>query len=150
MPDAIVLYHLEDFQPEDSALEKRRNVCERILAAGLACVVIGGAIKGAVLQISSVIKHASNMKTCTTFTGRAGPDGELFYRYSETIAGALEHHFKKDNSKMCGTQCLDLTHGGTWNGYLAIGPAKSFNHKLRCGPELNFNNCDSGGKGDLH
>ncbi|KAM0337610.1 hypothetical protein ACHAPU_011534 [Fusarium lateritium] len=164
MPDALALYHLEDFQPEDSALEKRRNVrvCERILAAGSACVVIGGAIKGAVLQISSAIKHASNMKTCTSFTGRAGPDGELFYRYSsagrncdttaeqETIAGALEHHFKKDNSKMCGTVCLDLTHGGTWNGYLAIGPAKSFNHKLHCGPELNFNNCDSGGKGDLH
>ncbi|WZH42128.1 uncharacterized protein QYS62_003096 [Fusarium acuminatum] len=161
MPNAVAQYHLEDFQPEDSALEKRRNVrvCERILAAGSACVVIGGAIKSAVLQISSSIKHASNMKTCTTFTGRAGPNGELFYRYrrhcdttaqQETIAGALEHHFKKHGTKMCGTQCLDLTHGGTWNGYLAIGPAKSFDHKSYCGPELSFNNCDSGGKNDLH
>jgi hypothetical protein len=26
MPDALALYHLEDFQPEDSALEKRRNI----------------------------------------------------------------------------------------------------------------------------
>jgi hypothetical protein len=31
--------------------------------------------------LGSSIKHALNMKTCTTFTGRAGPDGELFYRY---------------------------------------------------------------------
>jgi hypothetical protein len=51
---------------------------------------------------------------------------------------------------MCGTVCLDLTYGGIWNGYLTIGPIKSFNHKLYCGLELNFNNCDLGGKGDLY
>ncbi|SPJ93363.1 uncharacterized protein FTOL_13969 [Fusarium torulosum] len=51
MPDALVLYYLKDFQPEDSILEKRRNirVCERILAARLVYIIIRGAIKGAIL-----------------------------------------------------------------------------------------------------
>jgi hypothetical protein len=32
--------------------------------------------------LGSAIKYASNMKTYTSFIGRVGPDGELFYRYS--------------------------------------------------------------------
>ncbi|KAF5707065.1 amino acid transporter AAT family [Fusarium globosum] len=113
MPDLIALYHLEDFESEGPALEKRRNVrvCERILAITSHCVVIGKALKDGILQISSAIKHASNVETCTTFTGRAGPGGNLFYRYhgtfqsngrhcdttaeQETIAGAIERHIKR-------------------------------------------------------
>ncbi|GKU08152.1 hypothetical protein FLAG1_09971 [Fusarium langsethiae] len=105
-------------------------------------------------QRDAVVKHASNVKTCSTFTGYAGPNREIFYRYrstgrycdttaeQETIAGAIEHHIKKHGSKVCGTECLDLSHGGTWNGYLAIGPAKSFDHKAYCEPELSFGSCE--------
>jgi hypothetical protein len=63
MPDSLALYHLEDFESEDSALEKRRHVtvslshgvlltvlislkvCERIITITSHCVIIGGAIK---------------------------------------------------------------------------------------------------------
>ncbi|KAF5724847.1 hypothetical protein FMUND_403 [Fusarium mundagurra] len=168
MPDLVALYHLEDFESEDSALEKRRNVrvCERILAVTSQCIVIGNALKDGIIQISSAIKHASNVQTCTTFTGRAGPGGNLFYRYhetcqsngrhcdttaeQETIAGAIERHIKRHGHKICGTECLNLTHGGTWNGYLLIGPADKFDHNVECGPEISFQHCDSGGKGDLN
>ncbi|KAH7237105.1 uncharacterized protein BKA55DRAFT_597584 [Fusarium redolens] len=144
MPNSLALYHLEDFESEDSALEKRRNVrvCERIITITSHC--------DGILQISSAIKHASNVKTCSTFTGRAGPNGDLFYCYRETIAGAIEHHIKKHGHKIWGTQCLDLTHGGTWNGYLLIGLASNFDHKAYCGPEVSFKHCDSGGKGDIN
>ncbi|KAI1071037.1 hypothetical protein LB507_011493 [Fusarium sp. FIESC RH6] len=147
---------------ERSDAKRGGAVCEKILAASASCVVVGGFIRSAAIQFSSVVKHASNVQTCSTFTGYAGPDREIFYRYrstgrhcdttaeQETIAGAIEHHIKKHGSKLCGTECLDLSHGGTWNGYLAIGPAKSFDHKAYCGPELNFGSCDSGGKGDLN
>ncbi|KAF5685607.1 hypothetical protein FCIRC_3393 [Fusarium circinatum] len=144
MPDLIALYHLEDFESEESALEKRRNV------------------RDGILQISSAIKHASNVQTCTTFTGRAGPGGNLFYRYhsngrhcdttaeQETIAGAIKRHIKRHGHKICGTECLNLTHGGTWDGYLLIGPADKFDDSAECGPEISFQHCDSGGKGDLN
>ncbi|KAK2674377.1 hypothetical protein RAB80_009361 [Fusarium oxysporum f. sp. vasinfectum] len=169
MPDSLALYHLEDFESEDfesedSALEKRRHVtvCERIITITSHCVIIGGAIKDGILQISAAIKHASNVKTCSTFIGHAGPNSNLFYRYrstgrhcdttaeQETIAGAIEHHIKNHGHKLCGTQCLELTHGGTWHGYLLIGPASNFDHKAYCGPEVSFKHCDSGGKGDIN
>ncbi|KAH6956221.1 hypothetical protein DER45DRAFT_539010 [Fusarium avenaceum] len=68
----------------------------------------------------------------------------------ETIAGALEHYSKKNNSKMSGTPCRDLTYRGAWTSYFTVGPVKSFNHKLHCGPGLDLDNCASGGKDDLH
>ncbi|KAF5237860.1 hypothetical protein FANTH_10574 [Fusarium anthophilum] len=152
MPDSLALYHLEDFESDDSVLEKRRHVtvCERIITITSHCVIIGGAIKDGILSISAAIKHASNVKTCSTFTGHAGPNGNLFYRYRETIAGAIEHHIKNHGHKICGTQCLELTHGGTWHGYLLIGPASNFDHKAYCGPQVSFEHCDSGGKGDMN
>ncbi|KAH7236525.1 hypothetical protein BKA59DRAFT_549223 [Fusarium tricinctum] len=55
LANLLLLYtYLRDFQPENIALEKNRNVrvCERILAAGSACIVIEGAIKGTVLQVT--------------------------------------------------------------------------------------------------
>ncbi|KAJ0141878.1 Uncharacterized protein HZ326_15280 [Fusarium oxysporum f. sp. albedinis] len=179
MPDSLALYHLEDFESEDSALEKRRHVtvslyhgglptvlisvkvCERIITITSHCVIIGGAIK-LTWRSGAAIKHASNVKTCSTFTGHAGPNSNLFYRYrstgrhcdttaeQETIAGAIEHHIKNHGHKICGTQCLELTHGGTWHGYLLIGPASNFDHKAYCGPEVSFKHCDSGGKGDIN
>ncbi|KAM5522391.1 hypothetical protein FOXYSP1_16282 [Fusarium oxysporum f. sp. phaseoli] len=164
MPDSLALYHLEDFESEDSALEKRRHVtvCERIITITSHCVIIGGAIKERTWRSGAAIKHASNVKTCSTLTGHAGPNSNLFYRYrstgrhcdttaeQETIAGAIEHHIKNHGHKICGTQCLELIHGGTWHGYLLIGPASKFDHKAYCGPEVSFKHCDSGGKGDIN
>lgn len=61
------------------------------------------------------------------------------------------HYFKNQNSgKLCRTECLDLTHGGTWDGYLLIGPASHFDSNMYCGPKLPFKHCDSGGKEDVH
>ncbi|KAF9774440.1 hypothetical protein IL306_007517 [Fusarium sp. DS 682] len=54
MPDALALYHLENFESEGSALEKRRvvKVCERITTTTSDCVVTGDAIKDGILDIS--------------------------------------------------------------------------------------------------
>ncbi|KAF9774441.1 hypothetical protein IL306_007518 [Fusarium sp. DS 682] len=66
----------------------------------------------------------------------------------ETIAGAIKWHVKNHGSKIDGTQCLKLTHGGTWSGYLAMGPACNFDRSAYCGPGVSFEHCDSGGKGE--
>ena len=49
----------------------------------------------------------------------------------ETISGAIEHHLKTvENGQLCSTDCLDLTHGGTWNGFLLIGPETTLNASI--------------------
>lgn len=56
---------------------------------------------------------------------------------ASTIQGAIKHHLQTtDGSKLCGTECLDLTHSGTWSGYLLIGPTSSFKSTTYCGPVL--------------
>lgn len=117
------------------------------------------------------------MGTCTTFTCRAGPDGgacKLCYCVLSIDIGTNTQTFsllveigirlqnrkpltvhssitpKRNNSKMRGTPCRDLTYRGTWTSYFTVGPVKSFNYKLHYGPELDLDNCASGGKDDLH
>ncbi|TQB67561.1 hypothetical protein MPDQ_005256 [Monascus purpureus] len=64
----------------------------------------------------------------------------------ETIHGALYHYLTTvDNDKVCGTQCLSLDHGGTYEGYLKLGKEAYFDSSVYCGPLLSFVNCASGG-----
>jgi hypothetical protein len=108
--------------------------------------------------VATEIKDLSNQRSCATFTGQT--DG-VTYRYHAngkncdttaeqvTIAGAIEHHIKHvDGGKLYGTECLDLTHGGTWDGFLLIGPTYGFDSKMYYGPKLNFGSCNSRGKND--
>ncbi|KAF5232957.1 hypothetical protein FAUST_8445 [Fusarium austroamericanum] len=157
MPEDMEQYHLQGLELKDTALETRRKykICERFPAVGASCDAIGETIMGIYGQLGGTAKYTTKMKMSGTFTGYAGPNNELFYRYRsldimcdttgerEAIAGAIEHHIKKHGSKVCGTECLHLTpQGGPWNGYLAIGPAESFDHEAYCGPKLSFKHCD--------
>ncbi|UZP38630.1 hypothetical protein NXS19_006446 [Fusarium pseudograminearum] len=116
LSEDMVQYHLQGLEPEDSALETRRKykICERFPAAGASCDAVGE-------TIMVVQPYTTKTKMSGTFTGYAGPNNELFYRYlsldimcdttgeREAIAGAIEHHTKKHGSKVCGTECLHLT-----------------------------------------
>ncbi|KAH6887094.1 hypothetical protein B0T10DRAFT_490696 [Thelonectria olida] len=159
MPAAFASYELENYE---GSLEKRRdvNICDVVSALG-ACVTILAEIKNVVLEISAAIKSNSDQKKCSTITGYAGPKGDVKYKYrsegrncdttaqQDTIAGAIEHHLKNRGTKLCRTECLQLTHGGTWHGYLLLGPAKDFNSNMYCGAHLSYGHCDHGGKYDL-
>ncbi|QPC77963.1 hypothetical protein HYE68_008715 [Fusarium pseudograminearum] len=167
-PDATFQYVLEDFEVAngmDSSLQERTNVrvCEYPSVQHLAnCVAIVSSLQSMGIALGNAIKTLSKSNSCETVSGTAG-NGKVKYRYyatgrhcdttaeASTIAGAIEHHLKHvSGGKLCRTECLDLTHGGTWNGYLLIGPASKFESDMYCGPKLPFTSCDSGGKGDLH
>ncbi|CZT20862.1 uncharacterized protein RCC_06722 [Ramularia collo-cygni] len=109
--------------------------------------------------MSTGIKDVTNERSCGIFRGAYN---DVAYRYTATgthcdttaeqatIGGAIEHHIKEiDGGKVCGMECLNLSHGGTWSGYLLIGPRSSFDNSVYCGPTLSFNHCDSGGKNDF-
>lgn len=68
----------------------------------------------------------------------------------EVIGDAIEKHLKNtDNGNLCGTECLHFTHGGTWNGYLLIGPYGYFDDKKECGANLDYKQCTNGVKNDF-
>jgi hypothetical protein len=172
-PDRWIRYDLEvpaDMTPDvsiskvdtaDDSLVKRQQVkvCQA-LGAAASCIGMGDSVHQICDGIARKIKDLSNERDCGTV---AGSIGSVTYRYHSegqncdttaaqyTIAGAIEYHIKHvNNVKLCQTECLDLTHGGTWNGYLLIGPSNGFDSSKYCGPKLGFGNCDAGGKKDFN
>ena len=161
-PDIWVQYDLDipiNANSSSAGLERRQDVkiCQAIATAA-ACVTIGNSLYKLAGSMSKTIKDASNLKSCGTFSATTYG---ISYRYQAngkncdttaeqaTIAGAIEHHLQTvNNGVICNTECLDLTHGGTWDGYLLIGPANNFDSSVYCGPSLSFNTCTNGGKND--
>lgn len=68
----------------------------------------------------------------------------------KTISGATKKYLTNvEHNNVCGTQCLCLDHGGTWDGWLKLGPIKGFNDNAYCGPRVSFERCLSGGNNDI-
>ncbi|EME40036.1 hypothetical protein DOTSEDRAFT_74790 [Dothistroma septosporum NZE10] len=170
-PSRWMLYDLEmPFGPlnqseiMETSIERRTQVtaCERVAAFAASCFVIGNSLKPIVTYLGNVIINARDQRSCGTFTGAVSG---VTFRYQAngkncdttaeeaTIQGAIAYHLSTvDNGQLCATECLDLTHGGTWDGYLLIGPTNSFDSSAYCGPQLTkdmFSKCSSGGKKDV-
>ncbi|KAH7127916.1 hypothetical protein B0J13DRAFT_564725 [Dactylonectria estremocensis] len=100
--------------------------------------------------LGSLIGKTSKTKPCINFGGVLGKQGEITYRYQtdgahcysaneqKTIREAIIESIKRDEIPATGTQCLDLTKGGDWDGYLLIGRTDGFDHDIYCGPEFDF------------
>ncbi|TGO40703.1 hypothetical protein BHYA_0033g00570 [Botrytis hyacinthi] len=69
---------------------------------------------------------------------------------AKTLQGAIKHHLTTtDGNSLYSTECLDLTHSGTWSGFLLIEPTNSFDSTMYCGPSLPIGACTSGRKKDI-
>ena len=102
---------------------------------------------------------------CDGFNGQAGPGNSISYMYSshtdwgrkdtisletlarqvrdcnpanerKAIARAVIDHISKYGATLSKTRCLDLSEGGSVNGYLIIGPTEGFRYDMNCGPRL--------------
>jgi len=104
---------------------------------------------------------------CDNFQGQAGPGNSISYMYSsrtdwggkdtmgietlakqvrdcnagterKAIARAVINHIGKYGTKLSRTECLDLSEGGSVNGYLIIGPTEDFRYKynINCVPKF--------------
>ncbi|CCF59332.1 hypothetical protein KAFR_0G03000 [Kazachstania africana CBS 2517] len=66
-----------------------------------------------------------------------------------TIEGALDKAFGNYvRFNKAGIWCMELTHGGSWKGFLLIGPNEDWPSYIWCG-DGGKNTCVSGGKGDI-
>lgn len=54
----------------------------------------------------------------------------------KAIARAVINHIGKYGTKLGRTECLDLSEGGSVNGYLVIGPTEGFRYNMNCGPKF--------------
>ncbi|KAJ5713179.1 uncharacterized protein N7483_010360 [Penicillium malachiteum] len=137
----------------ESSLSERTDVtvCVHSLKAASNCAGIGTFLIALVKIISSSVYGLSkeNYKDISYIYYASGSNCDTTAK-KDTIAGALKHYFEKiDKIEICDTECLRMDHGGTWDGWLKIGPTASFDKDAYCGPELSFSSCTSGGEGDI-
>ncbi|KAF7164055.1 hypothetical protein CNMCM6106_000749 [Aspergillus hiratsukae] len=133
--------------------------CLAVLGGVLSCITIGGFIIQMCQYLAGGIKALSDQHSCSSMSGTI--EGVRFTYHStgqhcdttaqrDAIAGAIKKFVSNvEHDKICGTLCLRLDHGGTWNGWLKLGPVGSFNENAYCGSGLPFNSCVSGGNNDI-
>lgn len=110
-------------------------------------------------QIGSQLYTDASNDDCTIHSGSID---DLYYRvYATTtggncestaevgtIQGALYNWIQTEyeNGDLCGSQCVRLSHGGTWTGWLAISTSSSALNSFTCDSSVSVPNCGSCGK----
>ncbi|KAJ7463192.1 hypothetical protein FB451DRAFT_1403835 [Mycena latifolia] len=146
---------LEYFEPNAPTLEKRLRRpsiadCIKIASAVSTCFTLGNNIR----SVGSWIKNRSDANDCSTHAGSI--DG-IQWRYSAigsncdstalmtTIRGAVDAFLEEDVDGRCQNVCFQMTHGGTWTGYLSVTPTGS-PAPVDCGT-TNYGSCELHGDG---
>ncbi|KAG2001286.1 hypothetical protein GB937_010305 [Aspergillus fischeri] len=137
------------------------NVCHGILVVLLFVLLCLGIldILGYFLGLPTLIRGLSDQQSCRHLTGTFDNVNWSFYATGQqcdatvqesTIQGAIAEYIRNAaHGKICGTQCLRLDHGGTWNGWLKLGLVSSFNEDAYCGVGLPFDICISDGNDNI-
>ncbi|KAF4211816.1 hypothetical protein CNMCM5878_002017 [Aspergillus fumigatiaffinis] len=155
--DVCVMLALDWHQRRASDKRTLINVCHGILVLLLLALVCLGIldILGYFLGLPTLIRDLSDQHSCRHMTGAFDNVKWSFYATGQhcdttaqesTIQGAIAEYIRNaENGTICGTQCLRLDHGGTWNGWLKLGSVSSFNEDAYCGVGLPLDKCISGG-----
>lgn len=119
------------------------------------CYAGAGAIFTAAILISNQLKKDSNSNDCSVHYGSA--DG-ISWKVSasgrncdttaqqNTIQGSIDEWVDSVGDKLCGVHCLEMTHGGTWHGYVTIAPPGEDPSNYYCGSSTQTGACVSGGE----
>ncbi|GFF25097.1 hypothetical protein IFM46972_01282 [Aspergillus udagawae] len=137
------------------------NVCLAILMALLLALLCLDTldILGYSPRLTGVLRGLSDEHSCRRMTDTFDNVKWSFYATGQhcntttqeaTFQGAIAEYIRNAaNGTICGTQCLRLDHGGTWNGLLKLGSVSSFNENAYCSIGLPFDKCISGGNDDI-
>jgi hypothetical protein len=105
---------------------------------------------------------ASNNHDCSYHSGQSegisyqvhatGSGGCSTTAQEDTIAGGLKAYFDANDGQICEVRCLDQSHGGSYDGYLKIGPLGEDLSQYKCDSSISFPNssCTKGGKNTLN
>ncbi|KAI1131822.1 hypothetical protein F5Y10DRAFT_261761 [Nemania abortiva] len=136
----------------DGDLQKRRRVdyCIRDPARSGVCVALSGAVSGVAFGIASLLKSDSSGNDCKAHSGSVDNVHWTVYAQGKhcdttaqlsTIAGAISDYLRAQGGNVCGVHCIRLTHGGTWQGYVTLGPEDEVLDNYYCGSAYHFGNC---------
>lgn len=123
------------------------------------CVAVSGIIGQIGTGIAGVVKGKSDKHDCSAVDGTVARANYRVYATGRncdttaqlgTIAGAIDKYLRDVDSEICGTHCIQLTHGGTWTGYVVLAPAGTEVDSFYCGSAYKFGSCATGGKNDNH
>ncbi|OJJ01308.1 hypothetical protein ASPVEDRAFT_886360 [Aspergillus versicolor CBS 583.65] len=159
-PDRWLQISLNETGPAHALMERTPvTVCERVIMTASACSVLINFVKPMVMSLAGTIKGLSDQGSCNSMHGTYETLSWMYHSSGRncdttaqhaTIAGAIKKYLEEVNgNRLCSTECLRMDHGGTWDGWLKIGPTKNFNKDAYCGPSLTFSNCLSGGNNDI-
>ncbi|KAJ7124264.1 hypothetical protein C8R44DRAFT_783245 [Mycena epipterygia] len=139
VPVLYVKTELERFEHNTSAtIEKRTDItdCIKYVQSGQACFEITSNIRTIGSTIATVAFGSSSAKDCSVHTGSidgvqwryfgTGPGSECDTSAElKTIRGALDAFLQDSVQGECQEVCLQMTHGGTWTGFLSVSPVGS-------------------------
>ncbi|KAF5879133.1 uncharacterized protein Bfra_006338 [Botrytis fragariae] len=134
MPERWIRYDLTPINTTTSgtSLVSRTNVrvCERVLTIITQCLTIVNIVVTLSDTIGAAIKSLSDAGSCGKSSGSLDGVSWVYYATGrncdttaevKTIQGAIKQHLiTTDGNSLCSTECLDLTHSGTWSGFLLI------------------------------
>ncbi|KAJ6568641.1 hypothetical protein B0H19DRAFT_845771, partial [Mycena capillaripes] len=119
-------------------IEKRTDIndCIKYVQSGSACFDITSNIRTIGSTIATVAYGSSNALDCSVHTGSidgvqwryfgTGPGSECDTSAElKTIRGAIDAFLQDSVQGECQEVCLQMTHGGTWTGFLSVSPVGS-------------------------
>lgn len=169
--DKLVMgYHEIDLEAYEKtgetglALSERRKVkiCGfEFHVTGMGCITLAGVGVSMGLGIGNLVDKMSKQRTCSP-----QEFDNINYQYAvrakgnchttaqrDTIQGAILHYLNENfNESTCGVQCMKLTHGAQWEGYVVFGkPNYDWSYYLdKCSDISKLGHCEKGGKKYVH
>jgi hypothetical protein len=151
----------EWFNGTSPALQRRLDIkyCIGGTAQADVCIAVTSVLTQIGTGIGGALKGKSNNHDCSA---QADQIDNVTYRVYATgqncdttaqlgnIAGAIDTYLRDVGSDVCGTHCIQLTHGRTWAGYVTIAPAGTDVNSFYCGSSYTFGSCGEGGVNDQH
>jgi hypothetical protein len=145
----------------DSGLQRRQGIryCISGTAQAGVCLAVGGLVTQIGTGIGTAVKSKSDKHDCTAQDGQIDDVTYRVYATGRncdttaqlgTISGAIDKYLRDVNKNVCGTHCIQLTHGGTWTGYVVLAPSGTDVDSFYCGSAYTFGSCGTGGVNDQH
>ncbi|KAM0721938.1 hypothetical protein Q7P37_002863 [Cladosporium fusiforme] len=152
---------ISELSLDENDLFKRRNVdiCTRDSGRAAVCVGIAQLFSTLTIAIATNVKSSSGGE-CEEHSGAldnvhwrvyaTGKNGHVCGTTAQlkTIEGAIAKYLRDVDKRVCGVQCIRMTHGGTWTGYVTLSPDSISLDDYYCGKQYTFGDCLSGGEDD--
>ncbi|CAM9022546.1 unnamed protein product [Wickerhamomyces anomalus] len=149
-----------EIRHDGSSLPKREDAHVCLAKKNLKdCVSGGNDIRSVGDGIATVISSRDGICGNTGIQSVPGVTGDIYMKYQSTgkgchttakprtISGAIKKWIStQSEGQVCKSQCIKITHGGYWTGYVAFGNNKDAVKNVKCDSSIGrVSRCSKGG-----